>query len=318
MVKIITNIQEAIASLEAEDVIGFPTETVYGLAGNIYSNKAIEKIFAIKQRPKFNPLIVHIGKKETVDDIAMEIPDIAYSLMDKFWPNPLTLLLKKKPGIPNIITAGSDMVAVRMPQHTMALELLNAIPFPLAAPSANPFMRISPTTAKQVATYFPDQLKYVLDGGNCIKGVESTIIGFPEGIPTLYRYGAIAAEKIETITGKLFLKNKDEKSPATPGMLLKHYSPEKPIILVDNIEKLLLEIHETPIAILSLSSTFTASNIVYQEALSIDGDITEAAHYFYSTLQRMDQSKARLIIAERMPDIGLGKTINDRLERAAK
>jgi len=318
MAKIITDINEAAQVLAAEEVIGFPTETVYGLAGNIYSTKAIEKIFSIKQRPKFNPLIVHIGNKEAINDIAIDIPDIAYTLMDKCWPGPLTLLLKKKDSIPNIITAGSDMVAVRMPQHTMALALLNAIDFPLAAPSANPFMRISPTTAEQVAAYFPNELKLVLDGGNCTKGIESTIVGFPVAVPTLYRYGAIAVEDIEAITGKLLLKNKDDKQPATPGMLLKHYSPVKPIILVEDIGQAITQYHQVNIAVLSFSKSFSANNIVYQETLSTHENIAEAAYHFYSALQRMDQSNAQLIIAERMPDIGLGKTINDRLERAAK
>ena len=178
MVIISENISKAVKILDNDGVIGFPTETVYGLAANIFSETALRKIFEIKKRPAFNPLIVHIKHFSELEHIAKEVPNDASLLAARFWPGPLTLLLPKKPSISDTITAGKPTVAVRMPNHPMALALLEQLDFPLAAPSANPFGRISPTTAAHVASYFPQDLQLVLDGGDCQNGLESTIVGF--------------------------------------------------------------------------------------------------------------------------------------------
>ncbi|MBL7809709.1 MAG: threonylcarbamoyl-AMP synthase, partial [Saprospiraceae bacterium] len=225
MVQITTNIADAVACLNREEVIGFPTETVYGLAGNVFSEKAVKKIFEMKQRPFYNPLIVHIGQTETVEQIAQNIPEQAYQLIAAFWPGPLTLVLDRQPGIPDLITGGKNTVAVRMPNHPLALALLSALKYPLAAPSANPFGSISPTTAQHVADYFREKLELVLDGGPCARGVESTIVGFPEGVPTLYRHGSIPAEDIESVLGELAYVTRKEHAPDAPGMLTRHYAP---------------------------------------------------------------------------------------------
>ena len=169
------DINEAIEELQSDNIIGLPTETVYGLAGNAYSEKAIEKIFALKQRPLYNPLIVHIKSANFLSEVAAEIPEKAQILADAFWPGPMTLVLKKKSHIPGIVTAGKDTVAVRVPSHPIALDLLGQLDFPLAAPSANPFGSISPTCASHVFNYFGDRLKIILDGGDCQRGIESTI-----------------------------------------------------------------------------------------------------------------------------------------------
>ena len=180
------DISKAVALLNNEELVAIPTETVYGLAGNIYSEKTIKAIFETKQRPFFNPLIVHIPSIDHLEEIVACIPEKAKLLAESFWPGPMTLVLKKKSTIPNVITAGKDTVAVRIPNHPTTLELLNRLDFPLAAPSANPFNRISPTTAQHVEDYFKDKIKMVLDGGACKIGIESTIIGFENEEPVIY------------------------------------------------------------------------------------------------------------------------------------
>ena len=185
MIRITTDLFEAKKILEKEELVAIPSETVYGLAGNIYSEKAIKKIFQTKKRPLFNPLIVHIASTTKLKEIVSEIPEKAQQLADAFWPGSLTLVLKKNANIPDSITAGKDTVAVRVPNHELTLRLLQLLDFPVAAPSANPFGSISPTTAEHVAEYFPNDLEMVLQGGNCTNGIESTIIGFENNNPVL-------------------------------------------------------------------------------------------------------------------------------------
>ncbi|MBU3715280.1 MAG: threonylcarbamoyl-AMP synthase, partial [Ferruginibacter sp.] len=198
---ITTNIELATEYLRKGEVIGFPTETVYGLAGNIFNTRAIGKIFSIKKRPSYNPLIVHIGNIDFLNEIVQEVPEKAKLLSEKFWPGPITLLLKKKDIVPKTVTAGKDTVAVRIPNHALALELLNQLDFPLAAPSANPFKSISPTRAIHVENYFKEKVPLILDGGACKKGIESTIVGFEKGDAVLYRLGSVSAEAIEQTIG---------------------------------------------------------------------------------------------------------------------
>ena len=193
------DISKAVALLNQEKLVAIPTETVYGLAGNIFSEKAIDSIFKTKQRPLFNPLIVHIPSIDYLETIVARIPEKAKLLAEAFWPGPITLVLKKKEVIPDVITAGKDTVAVRIPNHPTTLELLKQLDFPLAAPSANPFNRISPTSAEHVESYFKNDIKMVLDGGTCTSGIESTIIGFENDEPIIYRLGALALEEIETV-----------------------------------------------------------------------------------------------------------------------
>ena len=207
------DIARAIEFLNAEDVVAIPTETVYGLAGNIYSEKAVKKIFQLKQRPFFNPLIVHLSGPEQLSEVAAELPDKAKKLAESFWPGPLTLILKKKPRVPDLVTSGKETVAVRVPNHTVTLELLDNLDFPLAAPSANPFGSISPTASSHVANYFKEKLSMVLEGGTCEKGIESTIIGFDGEEPVLYRLGSITVEEIITAIGPIQLKTKKEEAP---------------------------------------------------------------------------------------------------------
>ena len=200
---ITTDIKKAKKALKKNKLVAIPTETVYGLAGNAYDESALVEIFKLKNRPFYNPLIIHIKSASSITDVAIDIPESAMILAEKFWPGPLTLVLKKQPHISDLITAGKDTVAVRVPNHPVALELLDKLDFPLAAPSANPFGSISPTNADHVFNYFGGKLEVILDGGECEKGLESTIIGFEENQPILYRHGSISSEEIEKITGKL-------------------------------------------------------------------------------------------------------------------
>ena len=313
-----SKIKQAIVALENDLVIAIPTETVYGLAGNAYSEKAIHSIFKMKQRPLYNPLIVHIKSISALDTVAKDIPDAALKLAEAFWPGPLTLLLKKKSYVPDLVTAGKDTVAVRVPNHKLTLALLNELSFPVAAPSANPFGSISPTSATHVSNYFKDQLPLILDGGECAKGVESTIVGFENDQAILYRHGSISIEEIESIVGKVTLNIVSDHSPSAPGMLSRHYAPATPTIISENVPSSIIEFNNKKIGLLLFQNTLSHPSIYHQEILSKNSDLEEAAKNLYSALHRLDEQKLDIIIAEKFPNQGLGKTINDRLNRAAK
>lgn len=318
MTIISSDILKAIEILNDEDVVAIPTETVYGLAGNIYSEKAIRRIFEVKGRPLFNPLIVHLHSITQIDEITSEFPSKAKLLADAFWPGSLTLVLKKKAHIPDLITAGKNTVAVRIPNHPITLRLLKELSFPLAAPSANPFNRISPTSASHVESYFQNEIKMVLEGGNCQNGLESTIIGFENNEPVLYRLGSIALEDLERVVGKIRINNTNETAPIAPGMLAKHYSPQTKTYLVNDVEEFIKDFPDQRIGVITFSKEMRFSNIVHLEILSTSADLNEAASGLYSALHKLDGLHLDMIVAERFPDIGLGKSINDRLERAAK
>lgn len=310
------DISKAVALLSNNQLVAIPTETVYGLAGNIYSEKAIKAIFKTKQRPLFNPLIVHIPSANYLHNIVSYIPEKAKQLANAFWPGSLTMVLPKNNTIPDIITAGKDTVAVRVPNHPVTLQLLKELKFPLAAPSANPFNRISPTTATHVESYFKDRIDMVLDGGACKNGIESTIIGFENDEPIIYRLGAIAVEDIEAVIGKVSIKNIKEHKPEAPGMLYKHYAPSTPTILSQNIIEDLKKYPNKRVGIVAFTSSYENEIIKHQIALSKTGDLEEATTKLYDSLHQLDHLNLDIIIAEVFPDHGLGKSINDRLQRA--
>lgn len=313
-----TNINKAKKALKNNDIVAIPTETVYGLAGNAYNERALKKIFILKKRPFYNPLIVHIKSTSFLNKIACNIPDTALRLAETFWPGPLTLVLKRKSLIPDLVTSGKETVAIRVPDHPITLALLDQLDFPLAAPSANPFGSISPTNAEHVLNYFGEELNVILDGGKCEKGLESTIIGFENNQPVLYRHGSISLEEIEKITGKISITTKNDKSPNSPGMLSRHYAPMTDTYLTNNISELLKYFEGKKIGLLLFKNHIQKNNIVHQEILSESGNFTEAAKNLYAAMHRLDQNKLDVIIAERLPDKGLGKTINDKLERATR
>jgi len=315
---ITTNLDLAKQVLSNDGIIAIPTETVYGLAGNTFSEIAVNKIFALKKRPHYNPLIVHIKSADWLNEVACDIPDAAMLLATKFWPGPLTLLLNKKPNIPDLVTAGKPTVAVRVPNHPLTLNLLEQLDFPLSAPSANPFGSISPTSAEHVYNYFEDNLEVILDGGECNNGVESTIIGFENNLPVLYRLGAISLEDIEKVIGEVHTHTKNDKDPSAPGMLSRHYSPNTTTYLADNVVELINLYPNKKIGLLLFKDLVGNNPVLHQEILSKNGDLSEAARNLYAALHRLDKLNLDIIIAERLPDNGLGKTINDRLQRAVE
>lgn len=300
------------------DIIALPTETVYGLAANIYLDSALEKVFKLKKRPSYNPLIVHISNASILEQIAKNIPAKARELANVFWPGPLTLVLEKQDQIPDRVTAGKPTVAVRVPNHPIALQLLKSLNFPLAAPSANPFGSLSPTSAEHVAHYFKEEINFILDGGPCSCGLESTIIGFENDEPVLYRYGAISIEEIKKVIGQIKVKNQNSKNPSAPGMLSRHYAPKTQIQINEDIPLALAQNPDKKIGVLSFRKNKKIKTEIHQEVLSISGDLNEASKNLYASLHRLDQMNLDLIITPFFPKKGLGKTINDRLKRAIK
>ena len=311
-------ILKAASLLIAGKVVAIPTETVYGLAANAFNIGAVRQIFEIKQRPLFNPLIVHIKSIDYLDELVQNVPPKALQLATHFWPGALTLILPKKDIVPSIVTAQKDTVAVRMPNHPVTLALLNALDFPLAAPSANPFGTISPTEAKHVTDYFKEQIPMVLDGGICRNGIESTIIGFELDEPILYRLGSLTIEEIEKVIGKIKIKNKNEVSPEAPGMLSKHYAPKTKTFLEADVNQFLKNHPNKKIGVLLFNQRIESQEHIYQEVLSINENYKEAAVNLYAAMHRLDKLGLDILVAERFPDIDLGKSINDRLERATK
>jgi L-threonylcarbamoyladenylate synthase len=307
-----TGIQEAIHLLTSGEVVAIPTETVYGLAANAYDEAAVLKIFQAKDRPSFDPLIVHVRDRAQVDQVVAHIPPEAEALMAKFWPGPLTLVLPKHIRIPDIVTSGLDTVGVRMPAHPLTLELLRSLDFPLAAPSANPFGYVSPTTAQHVADQLGEKIPYILDGGPCQVGVESTIIGWEEGIPVLYRPGGLPVEAIEEVIGSVRPQVK-HLLPVAPGMMESHYSPSK-TLLVGDPKRLIEKYSFQPIGVIAFRDRYDAERC---ETLSPTGDINEAARNLFAAIRVLDAPEIGLIVAEIFPNEGLGRAINDRLRRAA-
>ena len=315
---ITSDINKVKTALIEGDIIALPTETVYGLAANIFQDSAVEKIFKIKKRPAYNPLIVHISSSIILEHVAKKIPSKAQELANAFWPGPLTLVLEKQDQIPNRITAGKSTVAIRVPNHPLALKLLNSLDFPLAAPSANPFGYLSPTSAEHVAYYFKKELNFILDGGPCSLGIESTIIGFENERPVLYRHGAIALEEIEKVIGPIQVKNKSNNKPSAPGMLCRHYAPKTKIQITDDISQVIKLNSDKKIGVLSFKKFTNSNSDIHQEILSISGNLEESAKNLYASLHRLDRMNLDLIITSFIPEKGLGKTINDRLKRAVK
>ena len=321
-----TDLLKAVELLNNEELVAIPTETVYGLAGNIFSEKAVKAIFETKERPFFNPLIVHIPNIDYLETIVEAIPEKAKLLAEAFWPGPITLVLKKKSIIPDLITGGKETVAVRIPNHPLTLELLNQLDFPLAAPSANPFNRISPTKAEHVESYFKDKIKMVLDGGACKSGIESTIIGFENDEPIIYRLGSTSIEAIEAVVGAIEIKNssaehgrgQEDVAPDAPGMLERHYAPKTKTILTSHLKEAVEANKNLRIGLLTYNDILNDDAIHFKIILSESKNLEEAASKLYDALHQLDQQDLDLIIAERLPDYGLGKSINDRLTRATK
>jgi len=312
MSKIGIDIEKAKQILENGGLVAIPTETVYGLAANALDKGAVLKIFEAKDRPHFDPLIIHTNSTQKARLWVSEFPAWAQQLADAFWPGPLTLLLPKK-NIPDIVTSGLERVAVRVPSHPLTLQLLASLDFPLAAPSANPFGYVSPTTPQHVAAQLEDKVDYILDGGACEVGIESTIVGMEEGKLCIYRLGGLAVEEIEKVVGKVELRLNQSSDPKAPGMLKNHYAPKKQLAIGD-VHELLKQNAGKRIGIISFKTDYPDTKHL---VLSKKGDLAEAAHNLFSALRLLDESDVDMILAEKFPDNFLGRAINDRLERAA-
>ena len=302
--------------LERGEVVGIPTETVYGLAANIYDEQAIAKIFTTKGRPNTNPLIVHVKSMDQARTLVSHFPAKASILAERFWPGPLTLILPKSDLISAAITAQQSTVAIRMPNHKTTLALLETLDFPLAAPSANPYNRISPTRAAHVDAYFP-QIP-ILEGGNCEAGVESTILSFDEDEVVLLRHGAISIEDIEAEAGRILDRTSSESVHLAPGRSKKHYSPLCELIISYEPLFMLSAVQEKKVGILWFSEVkIDSPKVAINHILSPSGSFKEAAAHMYDALHQLEKSGVELIIVERLPNYNLGRTINDRFERAA-
>jgi L-threonylcarbamoyladenylate synthase len=312
------DIAHAAACLRAGHLVAIPTETVYGLAANAYDPRAVLKIFEAKQRPSFNPLIVHVDRLEKCREFVQEIPPLAQQLAAAFMPGPLTLLLPKNDRLPELVTAGSHRVAVRIPQHPLCLDLLASLDFPVAAPSANPSGYISPTRAAHVAAQLGGKVAYILDGGESQVGLESTIVGIEaDGELCLYRLGGLPLEAIEAITGPIRWAKTivAGSNPASPGQLSSHYAPRTPLYL-GAIESLLTTHGLENSGILTFSRVLPNIPTTQQRQLSLKGDLAEAATQLFASLRELDEAGFARILAEPVPERDLGRAINDRLGRA--
>lgn len=302
--------------LNQGELIGLPTETVYGLAANVFNSKAVASIFSTKKRPTTNPLIVHVASISQARALVKRFPEKANLLAKRFWPGPLTMILPKNQTVSHAVTANQENVAIRIPNHPAALNLLNQLDFPLVAPSANPFNRISPTTAAHVDAYFPSI--YTLDGGACQSGVESTIVGFEGNEVVLLRHGAISIENIEDCVGRILNRTSATAHASLPGQHKKHYAPSCELIVTYEPLFMLSAVKDKKVGILWYKSVQIESiHVDVNLVLSSTGDLADAAKNLFSSLHTMDQMGLDLIIVERLPAYGLGITINDRLDRAA-
>ena len=318
MAEIGQDIVQAKRVLDSGELVAIPTETVYGLAGNALNPAAVASIFETKNRPSFDPLIIHIPSLLEVEKYVSDIPDALQTLAEHFWPGPLTLLLPRKSIIPDIVTSGLDRVAVRVPDHPLTLALLSRLDFPLAAPSANPFGYISPTLPQHVDAQLGEKISYILDGGKCKVGLESTIVGMDGDEIIVYRLGGLEISEIERLVGEVKVKSHSSSNPQAPGLLESHYAPSKPFLIGDLDE--LIEKYENQgidFAVLSFDRSFSSISKENQLALSPNSDLKEAATHLFAAMRTLDESKSSVILAELMPEIGLGNAINDRLKRAA-
>jgi L-threonylcarbamoyladenylate synthase len=323
-----TDVRRAAQILRDGGLVAFATETVYGLGADAFNVHAVARIFEVKGRPKFDPLIVHIADRLRHESLVTQVPPSAQRLAERFWPGPLTLVLPKAEAVPDLVTAGLSTVAVRIPDHPQALEFLRLANVPVAAPSANPFGQVSPTCAEHVAEQLGDRIDFILDGGPCRVGVESTVLQLTDGIPLLLRHGGVPVEEIEAVIGPVTIATSAEhpalQAPAAPGMLSRHYAPRTPLEIVEEASLAAereagSEPERRRIGLLAFDPvpSITAGRFAAVEVLSETGDLTEATANFFAALRRLDAQHLDLIAALPFPDRGLGRALNDRLRRAA-
>ncbi len=312
--------QQSAAIRQAAEVIcrgglvAFPTETVYGLGAHALDVKAVARIYEVKRRPQFDPLIVHIAEYQQAEQLVAEFPQEARRLTDFFWPGPLTVILPKSKSVPDLVTAGMPTVAIRMPSHPMALALMKDAQCPVAAPSANLFGTISSTCAEHVHRQLGGYIDFILDGGPCSVGIESTIVSFAGPHPVVLRPGGIAVEQIEAVIGPVEVASRSDHRPLSPGRLKRHYAPRTPLQLVYAVTR---PPQGMQVGLLS-PGPIDQEGFAAVEILSPAGSLAEAAANLFAAMRRLDEAGLDLIIASEVPNQGVGRAINDRLYRASQ
>ncbi|MCP4136903.1 MAG: threonylcarbamoyl-AMP synthase [bacterium] len=310
------NIEKAAAIIRSGGLVSFPTETVYGLGSDAFNPVAVTKIFEAKERPFFDPLIVHIAEMAQLEELTPEISQTVKNIADKFWPGPLTIVVPKSDKVPQIVTSGLETVAVRMPKHEVAHKLIQRSGTAITAPSANPFGYLSPTRALHVQNQLGNRVDMILDGGDCEVGVESTIVKIEQDRNLLLRPGGIAVEELEKILGTIERSVTPGERPNAPGQLPWHYSPATPLKIVDKIDHMYLT--EKNAGFLLFKSPAIDFPRERTEILSPQGEIHEAAANLFSSLHRLDSLNLAVLYAEAIPETGLGLAIMDRLRKASQ
>lgn len=320
-----TDLNKAAALLQMGELVAIPTETVYGLAGNALNENAVLKIFKAKERPHFNPLIIHLASWSRASDYATNIPAEIDLLARHFTPGPITFLVPKKELVPDLVTAGSAKVAIRIPGHPLTHQLLSMLDFPLAAPSANRFGYVSPVTAIHVKEGLDGRIAYIVDGGACEVGIESTIVDFENGSVIIRRTGKISAGMIESVLGKeVKLQTSAEDHPVAPGMLKSHYTTTTPLFQGNlaalnkqfKDQKRLLLGWGTEQEILDCVEEFSNNPLISVTSLSASKNIDEVARRLFGAMRLADASGFEVILVSYFPNEGIGQAINDRLQRA--
>ncbi|MDD5461901.1 MAG: L-threonylcarbamoyladenylate synthase [Methylococcales bacterium] len=317
-------IEHAANLLRKGRLVAFPTETVYGLGADAFNPDAVRRIFQAKGRPADHPLIVHIPSIDSLNDWALTVPDAAQQLAERFWPGPLALILNKRPEVPLEVTGGQNTVGLRMPDHPVALRLLQAFDGGVAAPSANRFCRISPTQAAHVAEELGDAVDLILDGGACQVGVESTIIDLSGDRPRLLRPGHITRSEIEAVLQAELTIITPQVTPSelrAPGMMAVHYAPVTMALLcpTDHLQRMVQELilHNKRISILALNATdsvLAEKRII--RVIRMPGQADDYAQALYASLRELDSLHLDMILVEQPPDTEAWRTVNDRLGKA--
>lgn len=304
-------VSHAASLLRSGKLVAFPTETVYGLGGDATNDQAIASIYAAKGRPQFNPLIVHVADRQDAKDLVVW-HETAELLASRFWPGPLTFVLPRRDDCPVslLACAGLDTLAIRLPSHPIARELIRAAGRPIAAPSANAFGKLSPTTPEHVLESLGDKVDLILDGGPSTVGVESTVLDLTTAYPTILRHGGVTREQLEHVLGDVFEVTSHATAPKSPGMLSSHYAPHLPLRMEAREAA-----SDEAFLVFGDDSVFQGGAIRLN--LSERGDMNEAAARLFAYLRQLDQPHLRGIAVAPIPDTGLGAAINDRLKRAS-
>lgn len=317
------DVAAAAAALRRGELVAFPTETVYGLGAHALDARAVAAVFALKGRPRFDPLIVHIADVEQLDALVEDVPEAAVRLIEQFWPGPLTLVLPKRSAVPELVTANLASVAVRLPDHPVARDLIRQAGVPVAAPSANRFGKVSPTTADHVRDSFGAACPLILDAGPCRVGVESTVVSLCDSAPRLLRPGGIPREALTAVVGPIESVERSARTGdvvAAPGMLASHYAPQVPLRLASGgaLAPVQVDPPDTrPWGLLCLRRPPRVGSFAAVEELSASGDLQEAAARLFAALRRLEKQPLAGIYALPLAEHGLGAAIMDRLRRAA-